>query len=188
MQKKYTDIEELIKLNLSNNEYAGTLQLIQELKGVKDKGYVTKDEFIKIGMWKSPRPKQWYLQNSEENIISISKKVLATDDEKQKMELLTSLKGISIPAASAFLTLTDPENYGVIDIRNWQVFFLYDVVEIKPAGTNFNFDNWNNYLMKLRFYANKFKVSARDVERTIFLHHKHIQEDNLYGSTAASDK
>jgi thermostable 8-oxoguanine DNA glycosylase len=177
-------MEELIKENLDTNEHAETLKLINELKDVKKRGYLKKDEFMKIVMWKSPRPKQLYLQNSEEEIISISKKVLATKFEKRRIELLTSFKGVSIPAASAFLTMIDPQNYGVIDIRVWQVLFLYGSVKVKPDGINFDFNNWYNYLMKLRFYAKKFKVSARDIERTIFFHHRNIQEGNLYKKTA----
>ena len=180
MKKEYSTIEELIKENLSTEEHAETLKLMNELKGVKKRGYFTKDEFLKMGMWKSPRPKQKYLKNSEEKIISISKKVLATKFEKRRIKLLTSLKGVSIPTASAILTLIDPQNYGVIDIRVWQVLYLYGSVKVKPTGTNFNFRNWYNYLMKLRYYAKKFKVSARDIERTIFFHHKKIQDKNLY--------
>ena len=80
--------------------------------------------------------------------------------------------------------MIDPQNYGVIDIRVWQVLFLYGSVKVKPDGINFDFNNWYNYLMKLRFYAKKFKVSARDIERTIFFHHRNIQEGNLYKKTA----
>jgi len=180
MKKEYSTIEELIKENLDTKEHAETLKLINELKDVKKRGYFTKEEFLKMGMWKSPRPKQQYLKNSEEEIISISKKALSTKFEKRKIELLTSLKGVSIPTVSAFLTLIDPQNYGVIDIRVWQILYLYGSVKIKPTGTNFDFNNWYNYLMKLRYFANKFKVSARDIERTIFFHHKNIQEGNLY--------
>jgi len=180
MKKEYKTIEELIKQNLSTEEDAKTLKLIKELKDVKKRGYFTKEEFLKMGMWKSPRPKQRYLKNSEEEIISISKKILATKFEKRRIELLTSLGGVSIPTASAILTLIDPENYGVIDIRVWQVLYLYGSVKDRPDGTNFDFNNWYNYLMKLRYYAKKFKVSSRDIERTIFYHHKKIQDGNLY--------
>ncbi len=180
MKKEYSTIEELIKNNLDTKEDAETLKLINELKGVKKRGYFTKEEFLKMGMWKSPRPKKHYLKNSDEKVISISRKVFSTKFEKRRIELLTSLNGVSIPAASAILTLTDPENYGVIDIRVWQILYLYGSVKVKPTGTNFDFNNWYNYLMKLRYYAKKFKVSARDIERTIFFHHVKIQEGNLY--------
>ena len=180
MNKKYKTIEELIKKNLDTKENAETLKLMNELKNVKERGYFTKEEFLKIGMWKSPRPKDRYLKNAEGDIILVSKKVFATKFEKRRIELLTSLDGVSIPTASAILTLIDPQNYGVIDIRVWQVLYLYSSVKDRPNGTNFDFNNWYNYLMKLRYYAKKFKVSARDIERIIFQHHKEIQVGNLY--------
>lgn len=179
-KQEYPTIEELIKNNLKTEEDSGTQKLTNELKPVKERGYFTKDEFLKIGMWKSPRQKQRYLQNSEKDIVSISKKVFATKFEKRRIELLTKLKGVLIPTASAILTLIDPQNYGVIDIRVWQVLYLYDSVKDKPSGINFDFNNWYNYLVKLRYYAKKFKVSVRDIERTIFYYHKKIQEGNLY--------
>lgn len=180
MKKEYKSIEELIRKNLNNKEDSETKKLINKLKAAKKRGYFTKKEFLAIGMWKSPRPKNRYLSNSEEKIISISKKVLTTKFEKRKIELLTSLKGVSIPTASAILTLIDPENYGVIDIRVWQTLYLYGSVNKKSRGIGFNFNNWYNYLMKLRYYAKKFKVSVRDIERTIFYCHRKIQEGNLY--------
>lgn len=180
MKKEYSTIEELIKNNLSTKESADTSKLIKDLNHIKNRGYFTKEEFIKMGMWKSPRPKQKYLKNSEKEIIEISKKVLSTKFEKRRIDLLTKLRGVKIPTASAILTLIDPKNYGVIDIRVWQVLYLYGSVKDKPSGTNFDFNNWYNYLMKLRYYAKKFKVSARDIERTLFLYHKKIQEGNLY--------
>ncbi len=184
MKKIYSSLDDLIKNELSTEEEVNTAVLIKELEHVKKHGYLTKDEFLKIGMWKSPRPKQLYLKNSEEEIISTSKEVLSTDYEKRKLELLDKLKGVSILTASAILTLTDPKNYGVIDIRVWQILFLYGSVKVKPTGTNFSFENWYNYLMKLRYYAKRFNVSARDIELTIFMHHKKIQEGNLYSGNS----
>ena len=180
MRKEYKTIEKLIKVNLGTKEDIKALKLINQLKEVEKRGYFTKEEFLKMGMWKSSRPKQKYLKNAEEKIMSISKKVFSTKFEKRRMELLTTLSGVSIPTASAILTLINPKDYGVIDIRVWQILYLYGSVKVKPTGTNFDFNNWYSYLMKLRYYAKKFKVSARDIEMTLFLHHKKIQEGNLY--------
>jgi len=180
-KQEYSTIEELIKNNLSTEEDSGTEKLINELKPVLKKGYFTKDEFMKMGMWKSPRPKQQYLKNSEESIVETSKEVLSTDFEKRKIDLLTRrLRGVSIPVASAILTLIDPQNYGVIDIRVWQLLYLYRSVKNNPTGIGMDFHDWYHYLMKLRYYAKKFKVKTRDIERTLFLYHKKIQEGNLY--------
>jgi len=179
-KKEYPTIQELIKNNLNIKEDFKTQKLIDELRPVLKRGYLTKEEFLKIGMWKSPRPKQQYLRNSEENIKKITQEVISTKFEKRKIDLLTKLKGVSVPTASAILTLIDPKNYGVVDIRVWQLLYSYGSVKTKPEGMGFDFKNWFNYLVKLRYYAKKFKVKARDIERTLFLYHKKIQKGNLY--------
>ena len=180
MKKIYSSLDDLIKNELSTEEEANTAVLITELEHVKKQGYLTKDEFLKIGMWKSPRAKRYQLKNSEAEVISTSKEVLSTDFEKRRLELLDKLRGVAIPTASAILMIIDPENYGVIDIRVWQILFLYGSVKVNLTGTNLSFENWYNYLMKLRYYSKKFNVSARNIEITIFKHHKKIQEGNLY--------
>ncbi len=180
MKKEYQSLEELLIANLDTQEDKKTQKLINRLKIVKKRGYFTKKEFLLMSIWKSPRPKNRYLENKEKDIIEISKKVLSTNFEKRKINLLTKLKGVSIPTASAILTLVDPDRYGVIDIRVWQLLYLYGSVKEKPHGINISFNNWYNYLIKLRYWAKKMKTSARCIERTLFLYHKKIQEGNLY--------
>jgi len=180
-KKEYSTIQELVKDNLTTDEDFNTQRLIGELNPVLKRGYLTKEEFVKIGMWKSSRPKRWYFKNSEKEIEKISRKALSTNFEKRKIDLLTKLKGVRIPTASAILTLIDPKNYGVIDIRVWQVLYFYGSVKVNPRGIDFDFNNWFNYLSKLRFYAKKFKVNVRNIERTLFEYHKRrLQKGNLY--------
>jgi len=179
-RKKYANLKELIKHELLKHEHSDTQNLIDKLKHVKKRGYFTKDEFLEMGRWKSPRPSRRYKSNSSKLIRNISEKVFATNYEKRKIELLTSLKGVGIPVASAILMLTDPKKYGVIDIRVWQLLYSYGSVSVKPTGTNFSFQNWNNYLMKLRYFAKEFNVGSRNIERTLFEYHKATQEETLY--------
>lgn len=180
MQKMYKDISELLEKELTTKEYDDTQKLIDELQCVQKRGYLTKDEFMKIGMWKSPRPKNWYLSNSAKTIRDITTKVFETDYEKRRIQLLTKLVGVRIPTASAILMLTNPMEYGVIDIRVWEVLYQYGAVKVNPTGTNFSFENWYNYLMKLRYFAGKHGVTARDVERTLFEHDYKIHRGKLY--------
>ena len=96
------------------------------------------------------------------------------------MELLTSLDGVSVPTASAILTLVDPKRYGVLDIRVWQLLYTIGVVTKNPAGVGFSFDNWRQFLMILRIFAKRFNVKARDIERTLFWAHEKHQKGRLY--------
>ncbi len=180
MKKIYLSIEELIRANLNTKEKDKDAKIFEKMKDSKRKGYLTKAEFYEICMWKSSRPKKYYLMNSEKQIKKTSTAVILTNFEKRKIDLLDKLKGVSIPTASAILTLIDPQNYGIIDIRVWQILYLYGSVRVRPTGLNFSFENWFDYLSKLRHYAKKFNVSPRSIEQILFRHHQNIQEGNLY--------
>ena len=147
---------------------------------IKSRGYMNKSEFVEICLWKSPRPKKYYLDNSEESIINISKKALLTNSEETKISLLTSLNGVSIAVASSILTMIYPEKYGVIDIRAWQILHLYGEVKEKPQGKGFDSQDWLNYLIILRKYAIDFNIKVRDIEVILFFSHKKVQTGRLY--------
>ncbi|MCY3410696.1 MAG: hypothetical protein INQ03_03565 [Candidatus Heimdallarchaeota archaeon] len=39
---------------------------------VRKRGYMKRDEFLKLAMWKSPRPKPHYLKNTEADINEVT--------------------------------------------------------------------------------------------------------------------
>jgi hypothetical protein len=129
MKKLYENLQQLFEENRDDKEDDDVVEIINELSVIKKRGYFTGGEFLRMGMWKSPRPKNWYKKNQEEEIREISKKVFSTNYEKRRIELLTQLCGVQIPTASAILMLTDPKHYGVIDIRVWQVLYKYKSVK-----------------------------------------------------------
>jgi hypothetical protein len=71
--------------------------------------------------------------------------------------------------------LCDPRRYGVIDIRVWQLLHAVGAVAKKSSGIGLNFNNWYQFLMIIRYFSKKFGVTARNVERTLFLAHKQYQ-------------
>ena len=176
----YTKLEPLIKKYLDTNENEKTKELIKELSGVKRRGFLTTSELEKICRWKSPRTINIIRKNSERVISHLTKKVFSTKSERKKIELLTRLRGVSIPMASSILMLTNPKRYGVIDIRVWQLLFNIGVMKNNPKGINFDFKQWYRYLIVIRYFSKKFRVKTRDIERTLFIVHKKYQKGNLY--------
>jgi hypothetical protein len=87
---------------------------------------------------------------------------------------------VSVPTASAILTLTDPENYGVIDIRVWQLLHKLQSVTRNPRGRGFAFSHWDLYLTILRHHAKRLKVAVRLVELTLFHFHREHQTGSVY--------
>src|SRR5262245_21902525 len=176
----YKDLRTLLANELVRDESEETLKLMNKLSVARERGYLTKSEFLAICRWKSPRAIPLCEQNSHHRVRRLSAVAFTTRSEKLRLEALTSLHGVSVPMASAVLTLTNPQRYGVIDIRVWQLLFDLKSVRRKPQGVGFNFKNWYHYLVKLRYHAKELNVSARCVEHTLFRYHKKIQQGVLY--------
>ncbi len=176
----YKRLQQLIGMHLFTKEDPQTQELIEELAHVRKKRNLTKPELIKICRWKSPRAIRYIASNREKRIMKITKAAFAARSERDKLALLTDLNGVSVPMASAILTLTNPKRYGVIDIRVWQLLFKMGTVGTNKGGANFNFKQWYRFLRILRYYAKMYAVGARDVERTLFRVHQKYQSGNLY--------
>jgi hypothetical protein len=174
------NLAELLRRELSPNEDEPTAALVRKLRHVKRAKQFSWSEFIKMCRWKSPRARPHYERNTPAAIRRTSREVLSTRDERRRLELLTNLKGVSVPTASAILTLIDPERYGVIDIRAWQLLFQIGSVKRKPGGSGFRFADWEEYLSILRRHARALRVPVRRVEYTLFDYHRKTQKGRLY--------
>src|SRR6185436_12784195 len=114
--------------------------------------------------------------------------VLATRSERDRMELLTRLKGVGVPMASAILTLLDPRRYGVLDIRAWQLLFAIRSVSANQRGQGFTIPQWEQYLTALRHHARHLRTTPRAIEYTLFLVHRKFQQGLLYERRDAGGK
>jgi thermostable 8-oxoguanine DNA glycosylase len=178
---RYRNLAELLRRELSPDEDEPTEALLRELRHVKRAKQFSRSEFIKMCRWKSARAIHHYERNTPATIRRTSREVLRTRDERRRLALLTRLKGVSVPTASAILTLIDPERYGVIDIRAWQLLFRIGSVRKKPSGIGFRPAEWEEYLSILRDHARALGVPVRRVELTLFEYHRKTQKGRLYG-------
>jgi hypothetical protein len=176
----YRSLAALLRQELVREEDPGTLELIGRLGHVRSRREFSRAEFLRMCRWKSPRAQPHYVRNSSARVRRVSRAALATRSERRRMELLTSLRWVSVPIASAILTLIDPARYGVLDIRAWQLLFALEVVERKPGGRGFSVLDWERYLAVLRLHARRHRASARAVEYTLFCCHRRWQTGRLY--------
>jgi hypothetical protein len=170
----------LLRNELVCDEDPGTADLMQRLRHVKRRRAFSRAEFLAMCRWKSPRPLHHYRRNSAASVERAARVALATRSERRRLEALTRLRGVSVPVASAILTLVDPRRYGVIDIRAWQVLYALGSVGAKPAGAGFRFADWHHYLTTLRHHARRLGVPARTIEHTLFRCHRKFQLGTLY--------
>lgn len=177
---KYSSLGDLLDHERTCDEEADTAKIIRRLRHVKVDKELSRGEFLDICYWKSSRSIRQCERNSARSVELISRKVLASRSEKKRLELLTSLYGVSIPTASAILTLTNPARYGVIDIRVWQLLFRLGSVNENARGQGFKFSHWYHYLMVLRSHAKRLHLPVRSVELTLFRFHQDHQRGTLY--------
>ncbi len=161
-------------------EDPGTRELIGLLRDVRGRGEFSRAEFLAMCRWKSPRAAPHYARNSAAAVRRASRAALATRNERDRMDALCSLRGVSVPIASAILTLVEPKRYGVLDIRVWQLLHALGAVHGKRGGRGFHPRDWEAYLACLRPAARRLRVSVRAVEYTLFHCHRRFQEGRLY--------
>jgi hypothetical protein len=180
-QPPHASLTALLARELTRQEHPPTAALIRELTGVRARGSFTRAEFAMMCRWKSPRAVHLWQANSPARIRAVSRQVLATRSERRRMELLTELRGVGVPMASAILTLLDPRRYGVLDIRAWQLLFAIRSVGANRRGQGFTIAQWEQYLDALRYHARRLRTTARAIEYTLFLCHRKFQHGLLYG-------
>lgn len=176
----YREASALIERHLSAAEDEETVELIRQLRPARARGYLTPMDLEAVCPWKSARAIRHIKSNSPAQIRSATTRALATRSERVRLEELLALRGVSVPMASAILMLLNPHRYGVIDIRVWQLLYSVGAVSQKSTGVGFNFNNWYQFLMIIRHFSKKFGVSARNIERTLFITHKKYQKGLLY--------
>ena len=184
----YRSLDALLARELVREEHEATAVLIRDLAGVRRRGVFTRAEFRRMCRWKSPRARLLWEKNSAARIAAVSRAVLATRDERGRMELLTRLVGVGVPMASAILTLIDPRRYGVLDIRAWQLLFAVRSVDANRRGQGFTIAQWLGYLAALRRHARRLGVSARTIEYTLFAVHRKFQKGTLYVQAPAAGR
>lgn len=184
----YRDLTALLTAVTVPPEDPGTAALIERLRGVRRAGVFGRRDFIAMCRWKSPRALPHYRRHSAATIRRVSRAVLATRSEARRLALLTDLGGVSVPTASAILTLLDPRRYGVLDIRVWQLLYALGAVSSRPDGRGFTLAHWTQFLALIRAQARALGLTARAVEWTLFGYHRTVQTGRLYAAAGRRRK
>jgi hypothetical protein len=177
---RHRSLAALLRCGLAGEEDPGTARLMARGVRARRRGWLTRGEFIAMCRWKSPRATPHCGKNSAGRIRAATERALAARSERRRMEHLTALSGVSVPVASAILTLLDPRRYGVLDIRVWQLLFALRSVGVNARGRGFTVDQWLGYLRELRRHARACGVTPRALEWTLFCHHRAAQTGRLY--------
>lgn len=83
---------------------------------LQTRGEYAFEEFLAVCDWKSTRTRSLVQSNSRETVSEITR-IAFTCSEDLRVPVLSLLRGVSTPTASALLTVWKPSNYTIIDVR-----------------------------------------------------------------------
>jgi hypothetical protein len=135
---------------------------------LKKNRYLNSKRFIKIGKWKSKRPKKQYESNDDLTVKEITRFSFATNSEEARIKSLLILKGVSYPVASAILHFAFPNRYPIMDFRViWSLGW--------EQQKSYSYDFWQKYCVEIRRISKEVKEDIRTVDKALWKYSKENQ-------------
>lgn len=143
---------------------------------------VTKNFFLCLCHWKSPRNMRFINEHSIDSIRRVLTDSLGNlkayeneEDIRKAINTLSSLKGIGVRTASAILAAWNPDRFGVYDFKVHELLKLPGKVEDATP------DTYLGFLQALRDLAKELRLdcSLRQIELAVW-HYFPIQDRGTY--------
>ena len=135
---------------------------------VQQQGYLDRELLREVATWKSPRSAGLIDENSENYVREITGEALTSEDERVRWDILTELRGIGHPTASAVLHLFHEAPYPIIDFRAmWS---------LRVDKYNYSFEFWQEYVDFCRDLAQGNSVDMRTLDRALWMYSKKNQQ------------
>lgn len=167
-----SNIEELARKYTSNQskKYREAEARIVQITSpaTKKNRFYSKADFLEVCRWKSPRKMSYAKKNDEQFIHEVTTESLRTQDERQRITILTQLDGVLWPTASVLLHFGHIEPYPILDFRA-----LWSLSISQPSTYKFSF--WSDYVQICRKIAEEFGIQMRMLDRALWQFSKQNQ-------------
>lgn len=138
---------------------------------VKKRGWYLRPELIQVGEWKARgRIRGRLSQNSESDVVKITRAALSAPDDRQHL-ILGTLHGVADPMASALLMVWDPERHTVLDVRAFAALERLQrrgLLEEEVPEREGLYPPYPAYLQCCRAIAGRLGVNLRDLDRALW--------------------
>jgi hypothetical protein len=126
------------------------------------RGHYTREEFVAVCRWKTPRSGPLVAKNSAVEIEMATRIAISTaSTERERMDALRSLAGVEFPTASVLLHLAYPERYPILDKRALHALGV-------RAPATYSFRLWSEYVEEYRRLAEAAGVDGRTLDRALW--------------------
>lgn len=128
----------------------------------RQRGYLTREDFILLVWWKSPRTVSRAEQNNDALLEEVTRLALSQGvSEELRIRILPVLNGVQWPVASVILHFGFENQYPILDFRA-----LWSLQEAQPR--TYSFDLWLRYVAFCRQYVVQHQVTMRDLDRALW--------------------
>jgi len=169
-------VDSLKTISTASDLFKETKDLTNRLNLLKDTRspfHLTAEEFDEILQWKLdsqyPRSRELRRLNLDSVVVPVTKAAFAVASESfeyevdLKLKILSSVRGVATPIASAVLALTDPEKFAVIDSVLWEAVFG----EEKQA---FSSRDYLKFLDFIRTLSGRVHMNMQATEHALWIH------------------
>jgi hypothetical protein len=132
---------------------------------VRARGHYTREEFIEVCAWKTPRSRPRVAANAEGVVIEATGRALAASDEAIRFATLLELDGVGGPTASTLLYVAFPHDYPILDVRALESLGV-------SSRSSYSVSFWLAYLDACRTLARQTEVSLRTLDKALWQHSK----------------
>ena len=137
---------------------------------VRARGHYTRDEFVEVCAWKTPRSRPRVAANTEAAVIDATSRALATADEATRFAAMLELHGVGAPTASTLLYVAFPDDYPILDVRALESLGVTN-------RSSYPISFWLEYLEACRTLARRNGVSIRTLDKALWQFSKERGED-----------
>ena len=141
---------------------------------IAGRGFLLYEEFLKICEWKSVRTKPLVRLNSEAAVLELSK-IAFSCSEPLRIQILTILKGVSVPTASAILTIWRPDQFTVYDFRVLSALNKLKHPILDKEAVSGAQDSYYQYLDTAKLLAHDLNVSLRNLDKCLWMFDKYYE-------------
>lgn len=138
--------------------------------------YLNKGKFVETGCWKSPRSRQHFEheENNDNTVREITRFSLEAQSEKARAESLFVLKGVGYPVASTILHFAFPKKYPILDFR--ALWSLGGKWREMSKEQNYNFDFWTEYCGEIQTISRETGEDIRTIDKALWQYSKERQK------------
>ena len=131
---------------------------------LRQRGFYDRADLIQVGAWKSTRAKGYLASNTDEMIQDITGTAFTAPISIQH-RILTLLKGVKVPMASALLMVWRPELHTVIDVRAAASLVAFGEID-DPAPEPY--PPYMDYLLVCKTISQRCDRDLRTLDRALY--------------------